>query len=191
MKILNFSVMSLAVLSLVSCSSQKQLGESSKESLVAANNLSANVSPTPTATPTPSVEENKLSSPVNDTSEDLIAVQKNGKWGYANPQGKTVVAPQFNVAGPFAEGMAPVQKGDKWGYINSKGKFVVEPKFDDALPFSAGLAAVQMGTKSGYIDQTGNLVINTELDYDLNFSGIVVGEKGVQVRREAKRRKKR
>lgn len=188
MKILNLSVMSLAVLSLISCHSQKQLGESSKESLVAKNNLSANTSQTPKATPTPQADK---PSSVEDTSANLRAVQKDGKWGYINPEGKIVVPHQFNVAGPFSEGMASVKKGDKWGYINSQGKFVVEPKFDDALPFSGGLAAVQMEDNSGYIDQTGNLVINSELDYNLNFSGIVVGEKGVQARRVSKPRKKR
>jgi hypothetical protein len=44
-----------------------------------------------------------------------------GRWGYIDPKGRYVIAPQYRDARPFSEGMAAVRIGDEktaqWGYI--------------------------------------------------------------------------
>lgn len=66
-----------------------------------------------------------------------------------------VVAPRFEKAFPFREGLAPAKLDGKWGYIDKTGKFVIEPKFDGAYPFSEGLAMVKVGRAVGSVDKTG------------------------------------
>ena len=47
---------------------------------------------------------------VNDFSEDLAAVKKDGKWGYIDTENNIVIPFQFDMAQPFSEGYAIVGK---------------------------------------------------------------------------------
>ena len=89
----------------------------------------------------------------NDTYEDVrvfadttyAAVKKNGKWGFVDKTGAEVIAPQFEDARSFVNGMAAVQKDGLWGYINPEGNIVIDAQFENALDFnSAGGAFVFM-----------------------------------------------
>ena len=51
-------------------------------------------------------------------SEELAAVQLDGKWGYINPQGQVVIDFQFDAANPFSEGRAIV------GYLEGDTLFL-------------------------------------------------------------------
>ncbi len=60
-------------------------------------------------------------------SEGLVAVMKNDgsySYGYYDENGDEVIAPKYEEAGMFSEGIAPVQlKATKqWGYVNHAGK---------------------------------------------------------------------
>jgi len=58
-----------------------------------------------------------------------------------------MIAPQYEDAGLFSEGLAPVEKGGKWGYIDEKNNVVIPFEYDVAFPFSEGLAIVgKVGT---------------------------------------------
>lgn len=72
----------------------------------------------------------------------LFPVKQGGKWGYINEKAEVVIAPAFDWAYPFAEGMARVEVGEKFGFITLRGELAVEPKFTRAGDFSEGLAAV-------------------------------------------------
>lgn len=103
--------------------------------------------------------------------------------------GSFAIAPLFESAGAFSDGLAAVQTGDdeygKWGYIDKTGKFAIEPEYDAAEAFSEGLAAVRVGDektgKWGYIDKTGKIVINPQFDSAWNFSeglaSVTIGNK--------------
>ena len=78
----------------------------------------------------------------------LYPVVVNGRWGFVNKSGETVINPQFDRAEGFAEGLAPVRMG-RWGYVDSSGKIAVVPQFDKADVFSEGLAAVRLGGGGG------------------------------------------
>jgi hypothetical protein len=98
---------------------------------------------------------------------------KDGKYGYRDRQRNVVIAPQFDFAGDFAEGVAPVGVGaypdTKWGFIDLKGKFVIQPQFEAAHPFSEGLAAVKQGGKLGYVDKAGKVIVEPRFDEALPF----------------------
>ncbi len=54
-----------------------------------------------------------------------------------------VIAPQFEQADSFSEGLARVKVKEKWGYIDKQGKLAVQPQLDEANSFSEGLALVR------------------------------------------------
>lgn len=53
----------------------------------------------------------------------------NGKWGFADLEGKTVIEPQYAKASSFSNGIAGVSNGEKWAFLNSAGRVVSEYKF--------------------------------------------------------------
>src|SRR3989442_8798309 len=124
---------------------------------------------------------------VNQASLDgLTPIQQNGKWGYADKDGKVVIRPQFSRADRFSEGLALVWTGGipltdpvvtsfvKMGYIDRTGHWVIHSRFryyffDD---FSDGLVPFrQQSGKWGYMDRTGKIVIQPRFDWAGNFSG--------------------
>ncbi|MBC6452837.1 MAG: WG repeat-containing protein, partial [Hormoscilla sp. SP5CHS1] len=62
---------------------------------------------------------------------------------YINKTGQIVIAPKFDEANSFSEGLADVKIDGKWGYINKTGQIVIAPKFDEANSFSEGRAYVK------------------------------------------------
>lgn len=78
-------------------------------------------------------------------SEDLAAVEVDGKWGYIDKQGRMAVPPQFETAEAFSEGLAAVEVDGKYGFIDKSGEFVIKPRFDLATKFSDGFARVIVG----------------------------------------------
>ncbi|PPJ62334.1 WG repeat-containing protein [Cuspidothrix issatschenkoi] len=81
-----------------------------------------------------------------------------------------VIAPKFDEAGYFHEGLASVNIDDKWGYIDKTGKIVIPLQFNKVGNFHEGLAGVEIDYKWGYIDKTGKIVVppefETEAEYD-------------------------
>ncbi|MGF1600925.1 MAG: WG repeat-containing protein [Chloroflexi bacterium AL-N5] len=115
-------------------------------------------------------------------------------------QWSMVIAPQFDIAGDFVDGLARVGVAkpkpsddptgfpvgaygykdiDKYGYIDRTGKLVIPFQFAEAGDFSEGLAWVGFDSDDsdssvdqyGYIDRTGKLVIPAQLQQAERFSG--------------------
>ncbi len=105
----------------------------------------------------------------------LYLIKVDGKYGYMDRTGKTVITPQFDQAGGFSEELAPVVFGTKVGYIDTKGGVVITPQFDrldgrvigaDPLAihqFRYGRAMVVLGGMSGFIGKDGRYVHNPDL----------------------------
>ncbi|WP_218103880.1 WG repeat-containing protein [Paenibacillus hemerocallicola] len=51
----------------------------------------------------------------------------NGKWGYIDKNGDTVVPLRYDHAGPFEDGLATVMTGGSYGLIDKSGKSVAAP----------------------------------------------------------------
>lgn len=100
---------------------------------------------------------------------------RKGKYGYRDKGGEFVIAPQFDYAGEFSEGLAVVGLGKfpatRWGYINLQGQVVIPAQFDGAHDFSEGMAAVGVGGKLGYIDRAGKLAVPPQFDEAQKFIG--------------------
>ena len=102
-----------------------------------------------------------------------------GDWGYVGPDGEAVIAPRFDGASRFSEGLARVVEGGRVGFIDAAGAFAIAPRFDDAGDFSGGLARVRDGRRWGYADRTGAVVIAPRFDGALDFAeGLAVVQEG-------------
>ena len=65
------------------------------------------------------------------TRDGLIAICKNGKWGFVNTSGEVIIKPTYDEARSFSNGVAAVKKDDKWGFINKDNKLVIDFQFTD------------------------------------------------------------
>ena len=107
-------------------------------------------------------------------SEDLIAVRKNGKWGYINRDGDVVIDFQFEDAYLFSNGLAAVSLNlPLYGLIDREGNWVAEPVYERFFfPFSS-LIGTQKNGRIGFLDTEGNVAI------DFKFAGTEIPEIGV------------
>lgn len=92
-------------------------------------------------------------------SEGLCGVRKDGKWGFVDAGGRLTISNQFDLIGPFVEGLARAYLGNQIGYIDKTGRYVVNPQFDNAGDFHEGLAAVHSDGLWGFINKSGTFVI--------------------------------
>jgi hypothetical protein len=72
----------------------------------------------------------------------LSAVRVKDKYGYINERGEEVIAPRFDDAWRFANGLAAVKAEGKYGYIDEQGKIVIPPRFARVHNFAANGLAV-------------------------------------------------
>lgn len=110
----------------------------------------------------------------------LYPVEKDGRWGYINEKGKTIIEPRFDAARPFSEGLAIVYLDGAHGYIKSNGVFAIAPEYIEVSPFSGGLAAVKPQKKIfsvsigegdyTYINRLGEKVIEADFYNPQPFS---------------------
>lgn len=88
-----------------------------------------------------------------------------GKWGYYDPRdNRIVIAPRFDEARKFTDGLGAVRMGDKWGYIDSSGALKIDADFAMAMEFSEERAAIALETSPGQwswgiIDTVGRLIV--------------------------------
>lgn len=95
--------------------------------------------------------------------DGLYVVYVGGLEGYADAEGKVVIAPAFSLAHVFTEGLGLVFTPDqeRAGFIDPTGAWVIPPAFAFAKPFSDGRAAAKDPATGdwGYIDRQGAWVI--------------------------------
>lgn len=96
-------------------------------------------------------------------SEQLAAVEVNGKVGYIDIHNRFIIDPTFesrdNLEG-FRLGLSAVKIDGKYGFIDKAGNIVIDATFDYAENFKDNmLATVKKDGKFGAIDITGTLVV--------------------------------
>jgi len=61
----------------------------------------------------------------------VLAVRKNGQWGFINLSGEFVIEPAYDeVNVGFSNGYCMVKQDGKWGVIDTSGRFAIEPVAD-------------------------------------------------------------
>jgi hypothetical protein len=99
-----------------------------------------------------------------------------GKWGFIDRTGRFRIAPRYNGAGEFSEGVAYAwfREGEH-GVVDEHGRFTALPEVNDyQFIFRDGLARFQtpMGQERryGYMDKTGRVVIPPQFHDSGHFS---------------------
>jgi len=98
---------------------------------------------------------------VSQFAGGLAAVQRYGEKtiGFIDSSGAFVIAPYYDQAQAFSEGLAAARRGSLWGFIDRSGQLVIDVRFRSASKFSEGLAAIFENGRWGYIDRAGRFVI--------------------------------
>lgn len=105
-----------------------------------------------------------------DFSGELAPAQRPGQsYGFINTSGDFVIAPEFDFAGAFSEGLAAVRSDGLWGYVSTTGNIAIDLVFSDAQSFSEDVAAVETFEGWVYIDQSGTEQINP--DFQITAAG--------------------
>ena len=91
-------------------------------------------------------------------SEGMAAVEKNGRWGFIDQQGREVVRPQYQDVLPYGESRAAVKKDGQWGFVDKRGKETVKPQYDNVWSYKDGRATVEKDGKRRALDLNGNEV---------------------------------
>lgn len=102
----------------------------------------------------------------------LVPFEKEGRWGYADSEGRVVIKPQYGMAGSFSgEGIAAVVDGKGWAFINRKGAVLVRPFIIDNGPdyFSEGQARFTEDGRFGFFNKRGVITIRAQYDFVLPF----------------------
>ena len=92
--------------------------------------------------------------------------EKDGRWGYANNEGKFTIKPIFKEACPYEGKIARVCLNNAWGALNEKGLFCIYPMYQKLERFSSSdsLAVCSYGGKYGLLNTRGAKVL--DLIYD-------------------------
>lgn len=118
---------------------------------------------------------------IGEISEGLLAVAKNGLWGFSDMNGKEVIRCRYRKIGKFQEGYAAAQLGNKWGFIDQEGRIVIEFKYRRVGNFKDGLAWVSTAAGVGYINNEDEKVILSKFekayDFEDNVARVVVDGK--------------
>lgn len=73
-----------------------------------------------------------------DPNMSMIPYRKGNAWGYASPDRKIIINPEYEDAGFFYAGFAAVKKNGMYGYINTSGETIIPFKFYIAKQFRFG-----------------------------------------------------
>lgn len=103
-------------------------------------------------------------------AEGLVAVKliSSGKTGFMDIHGEMVIAPSYEEAGWFSEGLAPVKKGGKWGFINKTGKVVWDFRYDLLLPPKRSIVEAFLDGKRYWFNIRQEVLFTSDRSYRLN-----------------------
>lgn len=102
--------------------------------------------------------------PVKEEPDIYVKVNRGGKWGFKDRNGKQVVEPVYDEVFGFRENLCCVEKDERFGYINREGELTVPLEYDCATSFSEGYACVFKKDKCGYINAADEIVVDFEFD---------------------------
>jgi WG containing repeat len=75
------------------------------------------------------------------------------------------IAPQFDYAANFSDGLAAVKTAAGTGFIDTTGTWILQPQFASVGDFSEGWARVQVGDTWRFINKSGKF-LHGELEAD-------------------------
>jgi len=115
---------------------------------------------------------NPVALPVEDLfSEGLLAVQKDGRYGYIDEKGNKKIEFYFDLAYAFKDGVAMVKVGTKWNLIDKKGAKVFEDDYEYIeRDLETDLIWFVEDEKLGLMTKTGKVLADAVYDVDKSGS---------------------
>lgn len=92
-----------------------------------------------------------------------MSVQRDGKWGFANKEGKEIVPCKFDIVESYiskSDSLLPVGLNDQYGFIDLSGNIVIPLFYEYAGKFSRDVAPVVKNGKLGFININGDIIID-------------------------------
>jgi hypothetical protein len=86
-------------------------------------------------------------------------VERGGGVGFMRADGSVAVAPHYDSALGFSEGLAPVRRDGKWTFVDASGRELHTPHWEATAGFAEGLCAVRHGGRWGVVDASGQMVV--------------------------------
>lgn len=118
---------------------------------------------------------------VQPVSDIYLKLNKNGKWGFTDRQGKETVAPVYDEVFAYKEDLCCFEKDGLFGFIDRLGEEVIPPVYECAASFSEGFACVFKNGNCGYINKQNEVVVDFKFD-----AGTAVIDGNCRVKREGK-----
>jgi hypothetical protein len=91
-----------------------------------------------------------------------IAIEQKGKWGYMDVNSKILIAPAYEYAETFENGLGIVQQLMLKGAINPKGAVVIPLQHTEVKRLDAKHYLVSIGAKYGMYSDVGQLIVPLE-----------------------------
>lgn len=113
--------------------------------------------------------------------DKYIKVNKGGKWGFTDRNGKIVIEPLYDEVFNFKEELCCVEKDELFGFINREGEEVIPIVYECALSFNEGFACVFKDGNCGYINKENDIIIDFKYD-----AGTQVVNKSCRVKKDGK-----
>ena len=109
-------------------------------------------------------------------SEGLASFQRDGLWGYRNEKGEEIIAPQFDSAGAFHDGLARVSTGSRTRYIRRDGTLISVPNDLGSMGVPDGAldrVPYLQNKQWGLLDLQGNVITPPRYYLRRDFEGIL------------------
>lgn len=108
---------------------------------------------------------------LNFTTEQLIPIQNNGKWGYCNKEKNLIIDYTYSTASTFNKsGYAIVSTKEKYGIINVKNEWIIKPKYS-MIQFTLNVNELIVKNKKGKV---GIVNVKNEKILPIDFDSIKV-----------------
>ncbi|MDP3176827.1 MAG: WG repeat-containing protein, partial [Spirochaetaceae bacterium] len=111
----------------------------------------------------------------------LRLAQRDSRYGFVDAAGAFAIAPAFEEAREFSEGLAAAKEGGSWGFVDAAGRWAIAPAFAEVRDFHESLAAFKGADGLyGYIDGMGDIRIAARFtsagDFQEGAATIAIGD---------------
>jgi hypothetical protein len=105
------------------------------------------------------------------TKDSILTVEKEGKRGLMNLQGKTILKPNqlYQELHVMREERVGVKINGKYGFVDCNGKLRIANRYEGIGNFSENMAAIKIRGKWGFIDKAEELRVQPQYDEVLDF----------------------
>jgi hypothetical protein len=87
----------------------------------------------------------------------MLSIKENGKWGFINSKGETIVKATYDSTDSFKYGYGRIRTGTKWGIVDKSGTIIFDIKYDNIYPGENGLF-IYYDVGWGVMDKTGKII---------------------------------